>query len=73
MRYFLMIGALASVATRISSAGSNIDHVEVVDTDGDASRLQFSIRVTDADHLRRVMKQIDGMPDVLLVERVCAS
>lgn len=67
------VGALASVATRISSAGSNIDHVEVVDTDGDASSLQFTIRVRDADHLRRVMKQIDGMPDALLVERVIAS
>ncbi len=67
------VGALASVATRISNAGSNIDHVEVVDTDGDASSLRFSIRVKDADHLRRVMKQIDGMPDVLVVERVIAS
>ncbi|MFK8029222.1 MAG: bifunctional (p)ppGpp synthetase/guanosine-3',5'-bis(diphosphate) 3'-pyrophosphohydrolase [Gammaproteobacteria bacterium] len=67
------VGALASVATRISNAGSNIDHVELVDNDGDASSLRFSIRVTDADHLRRVIKQIDGMPDVLLVERVIAS
>lgn len=67
------VGALASVATRISNAGSNIDHVEVVDSDGDASSLRFSIRVRDADHLRQVMKQIDSMPDVLLVERVIAS
>jgi len=66
------VGVLASVATRISDVGSNIEHVEVIDSDGGASRLAFTIRVKDSDHLRQVMKQIESMPDVLLVERVCA-
>lgn len=67
------VGALASVATRISGASSNIDHVEVLNTDGDASSLMFTIRVRDTDHLRQVVKQIDSMADVMLVERVIAS
>ncbi|NNF16213.1 MAG: bifunctional (p)ppGpp synthetase/guanosine-3',5'-bis(diphosphate) 3'-pyrophosphohydrolase [Gammaproteobacteria bacterium] len=66
------VGVLASVAARISDANSNIEHVEVVDSDGDASSLSFMIKVKNAEHLRRVIKQIDSMPDAILVERVCA-
>lgn len=66
------VGVLASVATRISDAGSNIEHVSVIDSDGDASSLSFSIKVRDAEHLRRVIKQIDSMPDVMTVNRICA-
>ena len=66
------VGVLASVATRISEAGSNIQHLEVLDNEEDASSLLFTIRVKDTDDLRRVMKQIDSMPDVMVVERECA-
>lgn len=63
------LGVLAAVAANIASTESNIDHVAVVDRDGDTSSLTFRLRVTDVQHLERVMRSIGSMPAVLAVER----
>jgi GTP pyrophosphokinase len=65
------LGVLAAVAARISEAGSNIEHVTVLDKDGDASAINFIVQVRDFQHLSTVMRRIETMPEVLRVTRVC--
>ncbi|MDH3418911.1 MAG: bifunctional (p)ppGpp synthetase/guanosine-3',5'-bis(diphosphate) 3'-pyrophosphohydrolase [Gammaproteobacteria bacterium] len=63
------VGLLAEVAGRISATKSNIDHVNV-ETDGDASTLQFRLKVRDRGHLAQVLRSIRTNPDVLKVQRL---
>jgi GTP pyrophosphokinase len=63
------VGLLAEVAGRISATKSNIDHVNV-ETDGDASTLQFRLRVRDRRHLAQVLRSIRINRDVLKVQRL---
>ncbi len=65
------LGVLAAVAAKIANTESNIDHVSVIERDGDTSSLTFLLRVTDNRHLERVMRSIRGMPAVLGVTRRC--
>jgi RelA/SpoT family (p)ppGpp synthetase len=66
------MGVLAAVASTIATTKSNIDHVSVVERDGDTSTLIFQIFVNDRKQLARVMRSIRAMPDVLHVSRSCA-
>ena len=66
------MGVLAAVASTIATTKSNIDHVSVVERDGDTSTLIFQIFVNDRKQLARVMRSIRVMPDVLHVSRSCA-
>ncbi len=65
------LGVLAAVAANIAGSESNIDHVSVVDRDGETSSLTFLLRVKDLRHLQRVVRSIRTMPAVLRVERRC--
>ncbi len=66
------MGVLAAVAANISGSKSNIEHVEVVERDGDNSTLTFQLQVHDGEHLANVMRSIRTMPEVHRVQRVCA-
>ena len=63
------VGVLAAVASNIASIRTNIDHVSVVEREGDVSALVFMLQVADRVHLARVIRSIRGMPDVLKVSR----
>jgi GTP diphosphokinase / guanosine-3',5'-bis(diphosphate) 3'-diphosphatase len=63
------LGVLAAVAANISSAETNIEHVQVVERDGDSSSLIFLLQVDGQDQLERVLRSIRAMPDVLSVSR----
>jgi GTP diphosphokinase / guanosine-3',5'-bis(diphosphate) 3'-diphosphatase len=63
------LGVLAAVAANISSAQTNIEHVQVVERDGDSSSLIFLLQVDGRDQLERVLRSIRAMPDVLAVTR----
>jgi len=66
------LGVLAAVAANISATETNIEHVSVAERDGDTSSLTFQLQVKDRTHLKRVMRSIDSMPDVLRVSRASA-
>jgi RelA/SpoT family (p)ppGpp synthetase len=66
------LGVLAAVAANISSTETNIEHVQVVERDGDSSSLIFLLQVNDRAQLERVLKSIRAMPDVLAVARTSA-
>jgi GTP diphosphokinase / guanosine-3',5'-bis(diphosphate) 3'-diphosphatase len=66
------LGVLAAVAANISSTETNIEHVQVVERDGDSSSLIFLLQVNDRTQLERVLKSIRAMPDVLAVARTSA-
>ncbi len=63
------LGVLAAVAANISSTETNIEHVQVVERDGDSSSLIFLLQVNGKDQLERVLRSIRAMPDVLSVTR----
>jgi RelA/SpoT family (p)ppGpp synthetase len=63
------LGVLAAVAANISSTETNIEHVSVVERDGDISSITFLLQVRDDTHLERVMRSMRAMPDVLSVSR----
>ncbi len=66
------MGVLAAVAAGIAGTETNIDHVSLVERDGDTSTLIFELQVRDRKHLARVMRTIRAMPDVLKVYRTTA-
>jgi guanosine-3',5'-bis(diphosphate) 3'-pyrophosphohydrolase len=63
------VGVLAAVASNIASTRTNIEHVSVVEREGDVSALVFMLQVTDRIHLARVIRSVRGMPDVFKVAR----
>mgnify|MGYP001812606267 CR=1 FL=1 len=63
------LGVLAAVAANISSTETNIEHVSVVERDGEISSITFLLQVDDQPHLERVLRSIRAMPDVLSVTR----
>ena len=63
------LGVLAAVAANISSTETNIEHVQVVERDGDSSSLIFLLQVDGREQLERVLRSIRAMPDVLGVTR----
>ncbi len=63
------LGVLAAVAANISATETNIEHVSVVERDGDTSSITFLLQVGGRDHLERVLRSIRAMPDVLDVVR----
>ncbi|MCC5861928.1 MAG: bifunctional (p)ppGpp synthetase/guanosine-3',5'-bis(diphosphate) 3'-pyrophosphohydrolase [Gammaproteobacteria bacterium] len=63
------VGVLAAVASNIASTRTNIEHVSVMEREGDVSALVFMLQVADRVHLARVIRSIRSMPDVLKVSR----
>jgi GTP pyrophosphokinase len=66
------LGVLAEVAANIAESKTNIEHVSVVERDGDTSTLIFQLQVADRRSLEDVMHRIRAMPDVYKVARSCA-
>jgi GTP pyrophosphokinase len=62
------VGLLAEVAGRISATHTNIEHVRV-DTEGDASTLNFRLKVRDRRQLAQVVRSIRTIPGVVRVSR----
>jgi len=62
------VGLLAELAGRISSTGTNIEHVRV-DSDDDSSVLAFRLKVRNREHLAQVMRSLHGTPGVVRVMR----
>src|SRR5215470_7219121 len=62
------VGLLAEVAGRISATHTNIEHVRV-DTEGDASALNFVLKVRDRRQLAQVVRSIRSIPGVVRVSR----
>jgi len=63
-------GVLANVASAISAAGSDIDHLEIEDRDAHGAALQFTVRVNGRRHLAAVMRHVRRMPEVEKIFRV---
>jgi GTP pyrophosphokinase len=68
VRTFDRVGMLAELAGKISSTGTNIEHVRV-DSDDDSSLLAFRLKVRNRKHMAQVMRSIHGTPGVVRVTR----
>jgi (p)ppGpp synthase/HD superfamily hydrolase len=66
------LGVLAAVAAKIADSQTNIEHVSVVERDGDVSTLVFLLQLKDREQLARVMRSVKAMPEVFRVRRTCA-
>lgn len=65
-------GVLAQVAAYISSAETDITHIEMGDGRlGETGELKLSVAVRDTDHLAEVLRTLRRCPVVLKVDRVC--
>ncbi len=62
-------GVLAVVAAEIAEMGSNIESVSNDAREGGASSLDFVLSVRDLDHLRRIMRRLESLPNVMRVKR----
>ncbi len=65
-------GVLAAVAANIASTESNIEHVSIIERDGDTSSMTFVLQVKNRRHLARVMRAIRAMPNIYRVARATA-
>jgi guanosine-3',5'-bis(diphosphate) 3'-pyrophosphohydrolase len=65
-------GVLAQVAAAISSAETDITHIEMGDERlGETAELKLTVAVRDTDHLSDVMRTLRRCPVVLKVDRLC--
>ena len=62
-------GVLATLASTLSDANCNIDHVDMDDRDGNTSSLEFLISIKNIEHLEKVLKKIRTMDVVLSADR----
>ena len=62
-------GGLATVATAISEADTNIENVINRERDGETSRLIFTVAVRGRRHLARIMRRVRRSPVVISVHR----
>jgi RelA/SpoT family (p)ppGpp synthetase len=67
------MGVLAAVASSIAETETNIDHVSLLERDGDTSSLKFELQVRDRKQLARILRTVRAMPDVLRVSRSIAA
>jgi GTP pyrophosphokinase len=68
-------GALAKVASSITSSDANITHVGMDEGSSEllAASIRFGVQVKDRDHLARVMRSLRANIDVVRVTRTKAS
>lgn len=65
-------GVLAQVAASISSAETDITHIEMGNERlGETAELRLTVAVRDTDHLLDVLRTLKRCPVVLKAERVC--
>jgi len=62
-------GVLATVATVIGDADSNIENVGIEERDGLTNNLLFTITVHNRRHLARVMRRVRNIPSVIKITR----
>jgi len=62
-------GVLARVATVISDAHSNIEHVGIEEGDGLTNLLKFRLTVHDRKHLAHVIRRLRSVPSVIRISR----
>jgi len=62
-------GMLATVASVIGDAGSNIENVGIEDGDGLTNTLKFRISVHNREHLASVMRRVRSIPSVIRISR----
>ncbi|WP_297461752.1 bifunctional (p)ppGpp synthetase/guanosine-3',5'-bis(diphosphate) 3'-pyrophosphohydrolase [Ferrovum sp.] len=63
-------GVLATVASAIAEAHSNIDSVTIAKADGTYSEINFTVQVQDRAHLAILMQNLRENPDVVRLTRV---
>ncbi|WP_438969915.1 RelA/SpoT family protein [Methylophaga sp.] len=63
-------GVLATIASTVSEADSNIDNVVVDEKDGGYSDLRLTIEVMDRQHLARVIRRLRGLEMVERITRI---
>ncbi len=63
-------GVLATVASSIAEAHSNIDSVTIAKADGTYSEINFTVQVQDRAHLATLMQNLRENPDVVRLTRV---
>jgi guanosine-3',5'-bis(diphosphate) 3'-pyrophosphohydrolase len=64
-------GVLAQVAARIADAESNIQNVAVEPQDGgNYASMQFTLQVTNRQHLARIMIELRRIPEVVRITRM---
>ena len=62
-------GVLAKVAAEISGNNSDIRNVIMDEDQGVYSILQFTLQVTDRQHLARIMRSLRRLPEVVRIQR----
>jgi (p)ppGpp synthase/HD superfamily hydrolase len=62
-------GVLATVATVIGDADSNIENVGIEDGDGLTNILKFRLTVHNRQHLATVMRRVRNIPSVIRISR----
>jgi len=62
-------GVLATVATVIGDADSNIENVGIEERDGLTNNLLFTITVHTRQHLASVMRRVRNIPSVIKITR----
>ncbi|MBU6467703.1 MAG: bifunctional (p)ppGpp synthetase/guanosine-3',5'-bis(diphosphate) 3'-pyrophosphohydrolase [Betaproteobacteria bacterium] len=63
-------GVLATVAAAIAEAQSNIDSVSINKPDGTYSEINFTVQVTDTNHLASLFQRLRDIPEVVRITRV---
>ncbi len=66
------VGVLAAVASNIADTHTNIEHVSVLERDGNAASLMFELQVKNRKQLATVIRSVKKMPNVLKVTRSLA-
>ncbi len=63
-------GVLATLASKISDLGSNIENISLEERDGSTTSIKLHLSVKDRKHLARIMRTIRGIPHVYKVNRI---
>ncbi len=66
------VGVLAAIASNIADTHTNIEHVSVLERDGNAASLMFELQVKNRKQLATVIRSVKKMPNVLKVTRSLA-
>ncbi|MHB8353646.1 MAG: RelA/SpoT family protein [Burkholderiales bacterium] len=63
-------GVLATVASAIANAQSNIDSVSITKPDGTYTEINFTVQVKDRSHLATLLHHLREIPEVVRITRV---
>ncbi|MDE2211335.1 MAG: bifunctional (p)ppGpp synthetase/guanosine-3',5'-bis(diphosphate) 3'-pyrophosphohydrolase [Betaproteobacteria bacterium] len=63
-------GVLATVASAIADAQSNIDSVSITKPDGTYTEINFTVQVRDRSHLATLLHHLREIPEVVRITRV---